>query len=221
MQPIIILMGAPGSGKGTQAKLIAKAYNYGHISTGELLRGLEQEKPNDPKIEGVFADMKKGVLVPDWLIYDLAFKEMDKYLAKGQGVVLDGAIRNLEQAKAYQEYFLTKGLQLTDILVLEVSITEGESIDRLTKRRTCSDCGEIIPWSSDTKSITTCPRCGGELLTRQDDNIVTIKARIEEQGNEVLKPLVGYYQQLGVFAAVDGMQSIEEVWRQVDVMLKK
>ena len=96
-------MGVPGSGKGTQAKKIAQKYGYGHISTGDLLRALDADANGNPEDKQKLAEMKSGKLVSDDLIYKLAFQEMDKYLDAGQGVVLDGAIRNVEQAKKYQE----------------------------------------------------------------------------------------------------------------------
>ena len=103
MKRIIILMGVPGSGKGTQARKLVQKYNYGHISTGDLLRALDNDENADKQDKQKLADMKAGKLVADDLIYKLAFAEMDKYLDAGQGVILDGAIRNVEQAKKYQE----------------------------------------------------------------------------------------------------------------------
>ena len=96
-------MGVPGSGKGTQARKLVQKYNYGHISTGDLLRALDNDENADKQDKQKLADMKAGKLVADDLIYKLAFAEMDKYLDAGQGVILDGAIRNVEQAKKYQE----------------------------------------------------------------------------------------------------------------------
>ena len=97
-------MGVPGSGKGTQARKLVEKYNYGQISTGDLLRALGSDKNADEQDKQKLADMKAGKLVSDDLIYKLAFAEMDKYLDSDRGIILDGAIRNLEQAKKYQEY---------------------------------------------------------------------------------------------------------------------
>src|SRR3989338_1147823 len=123
MKKIIILMGVPGSGKGTQAKKIAKKYNYGHISTGDLLRALDNNQSADPEDKKKLAEMKAGRLVADDLIYKLAFREMDGYLDAGRGVVLDGAIRNVEQAKKYQEYFVGKKLK-DEVLAIEVALSD-------------------------------------------------------------------------------------------------
>src|SRR4051812_19361761 len=97
MKKIIIFIGPPGSGKGTQAKKIAEKYGYGHISTGDLLRSLAQSPSVEPDEAKAMEAMKKGALVPDWLIYRLAFKAAENYLHASQGVVLDGAIRTVPQ----------------------------------------------------------------------------------------------------------------------------
>ena len=110
MKKVIILLGIPGSGKGTQAKLLVQKYGYGHISTGDLLRALQADAKADAKDKQMLADMKAGKLVADELIYKLAFAEMEKYLNAGNGVVLDGAIRSVEQAKAYQQFFADKAV---------------------------------------------------------------------------------------------------------------
>jgi len=220
MKKIIILIGPPGSGKGTQAKKIAAKYNYGHISTGDLLRALDNNPNGDPEEKKALKDMREGKLVADWLIYRLAFREIDKYLDNHQGVVLDGAIRNVEQAERYQEYFKEKELK-KEIIAVEVALSDEESLNRLTKRRVCNGCGEIIPWLEATKDLTTCPKCNGELTIRKDDKEQVILERIMKQGNSVLKPILDYYEKLGVLKRVDGSGSIEEVERGIDEVLSK
>lgn len=210
MKKIIILIGPPGSGKGTQAKKIASKYNYGHISTGDLLRVLAADPNGEPAEKEALADMTAGRLVADWLIYRLAFREIDKYLGNNQGVVLDGAIRNVAQAKKYQAYFKDKGIE-GEVIVLEVALTDEESFNRLARRRICQSCGEIIPWLETTRNLVNCPKCAGRLVVRQDDSDEVIKQRIAKQGNQANQPVLGYYQRLGVLARVDGSQSIEVV----------
>lgn len=218
MKKIIILIGPPGSGKGTQAKLIAKKFNYGHISTGDLLRSLVDNPDIQPEEKKALEEMKSGKLVPDWLIYRLAFKAIEKNMAEGKGVVLDGAIRNLEQAKEFQKYFWEKEWK-KEILVIEVSLTDEESFDRLTKRRICEDCGEIIPWLPATKDFAVCPKCSGELKNRADDKPEVIKKRIVEQGNTALKPILDYYSDLGILKRVDGMKDIKGVEEEINEIL--
>lgn len=218
MKKIIILIGPPGSGKGTQAKKIATKYNYGHISTGDLLRVLEADVNGEPAEKEALADMKAGRLVADWLIYRLAFREIDKYLGNNQGVVLDGAIRNIAQAKKYQEYFKDKGIE-DEIMVLEVALTDEESFNRLARRRICESCKEIIPWLDSTKNLVTCPKCAGQLIVRQDDGDEVIRQRIAKQGNQASQPILDYYQVLGVLKRVDGNRTIEQVEEEINLVI--
>ncbi len=215
MKKIIILIGPPGCGKGTQAKRIAEKYHYGHISTGDLLRALANGAQADPREKQALEEMKSGKLVSDWLIYRLAFRKMDEYLDKGRGVVLDGAVRNVAQAEEYQKYFGQKNLS-KEVVVIEVALTDEESLNRLTKRRMCSKCGEIIPWLPATKELIACPKCGGELMVRKDDDEQVIRKRIVEQGNQALQPIADYYQKLGLLKKVDGMENIESVWEEIE-----
>ncbi len=215
MKKIIIFLGPPGSGKGTQAKKIAAKYNYGHISTGDLLRALEGSSSIAPDEDQALEEMRHGKLVPDWLIYRLTFRAIDRYLTEGQGAVLDGAIRNAEQAKAFQEFFEQRGLT-SEVVVFEIAISDEESFKRLTSRRVCSQCGAIIPASSPDK---VCPKCGGALVNRADDNPKIIRQRIVEQGNQALAPIREYYQGLGILQTIDGMKSIEEVGKDIEKVL--
>ncbi|HLD60791.1 MAG TPA: nucleoside monophosphate kinase [Patescibacteria group bacterium] len=217
MKKVIIFLGPPGSGKGTQAKRIAGKYKYGHISTGDLLRALKTSGASALDEADALRQMQQGNLVPDWLIFRLAFRAIDSYLDSGQGVVLDGAVRNQEQAAKYQEYFKEKGIE-NEVLVIETAITDEESLKRLASRRVCSRCGEIIP-AGTTREFSVCPKCSGELVTRSDDNPEIVRKRIDEQGNKALAPIRAYYQQLGVLQTIDGMKSIEEVEKDIEKFL--
>ncbi len=220
MKRIIILMGVPGSGKGTQARKIVEKNGYAHISTGDLLRALDKDENADPIDKQKLADMKAGKLVADDLIYKLAFAEMDKNLDAGKGVLLDGAIRNVEQAKRYQEYFKDKGL-LGEILVLELSLSDETSLKRLTKRKICSSCGYILFYSLENEKKTKCPECDGELVVRDDDNPESAKKRIVEQGNVAIQPILDYYRELGVLETIDGELRISEVEKDLFKILEK
>jgi len=219
MKRIIIFLGPPGSGKGTQAKKVAAKFEYGHISTGDLLRALEADVNGDPEDKKLLADMKAGKLVADDLIYKLSFAEIEKYLSLGQGVVLDGAIRSVAQAQKYQEFFESKGLE-SEVAAVEIALSDEEAFNRLTKRRVCSACGEIIPWLPTTQNLTACPKCGGDLVVRHDDDPAVIEKRIAEQGNAALTPILKYYDELGVLTKVDGMGAIEEVESEISKLLR-
>ena len=203
-------MGVPGSGKGTQARILKQKFNYGHISTGDLLRALEADPNGDPEDKKMLADMKAGKLVSDSLIYKLAFAEIEKYLDNNQGVILDGAIRNVDQAKKYQEFFAEKGLT-NEVMVVEIKLSDETSWNRLTKRKVCPACGFILPYSPDNELKTECPECGGELIVRKDDDPEIIKKRIQDQGNQAITPILNYYKDLGVLVSIDGERGIDAV----------
>lgn len=214
MKKVIILMGVPGSGKGTQAKKLVERYGYGHISTGDLLRALAVDPDAPLEDKQKLEDMKAGKLVASDLIYKLAFKEIEKYLDDGKGVVLDGAIRNVEQARKYDEFFAKKNIS-DEVIVIEVKLSDETSYNRLTKRKVCQSCGFILPYSKENEKKKECPDCSGELIVRQDDNPETIKKRIEEQGNRVMGPILAYYKGNGVLKSVGGEGSIEEVHTEI------
>ncbi len=192
MRKIIIMIGPPGSGKGTQAKKIAAKYNYHHLSSGDLLRALAGKPELNSLEKSAVAQMKSGQLVSDELIYSLVFNEIEKDLAAGKGVVLDGAIRNFEQAQGFQNFFKAKNLS-AEVLALEIALNDKDSFDRLTKRR--------------------------DLENRQDDDPKIIKERIAKQGNVVLKPIINFYKKLGVLKKIDGNQTIENVEKDINKIL--
>lgn len=217
MRKIIIMVGPPGSGKGTQAKKIAAKYGYMHLSTGDMLRSLALQPDLSADEQEAVDNIKKGNLVSDELIYRLIFDRIEKQILSGGGVVLDGVPRNLEQAKRVQQFFEEKGLA-SEVVVLEVALSDEEAFKRLATRRICSQCGEIIPASM--ASVSVCPKCGGELKVRADDSEEVVKQRIEKQGNKAMAPIVGFYKELGVLVAIDGSKSIEEVEEEIGIILK-
>lgn len=217
MKKILIFLGPPGSGKGTQAKRIAAKYGYGHISTGDLLRALQTKKNPTAEEKAALEQMKLGKLAADETIYSLAFKEIDRYLENGQGVVLDGAVRNVAQAKKYQEHFAAKEMA-GEALVVEIALPDEESFNRLAGRRVCRRCGEIIPAGAG-KFFSVCPKCGGELIARADDAAAVVRERIAVQGNRALAPILAWYQKNGVLETVDGRQSIDAVGKEIGKLI--
>lgn len=190
MKKIIVLLGIPGSGKGTQAKLIAENYNYTHISTGNLFRAILADENADEKIVKAVEGIKEGKMVADDIVYKLAFAEIEKKMKESDGVVLDGAVRNLDQAEAYNEFFKANGWQ-NDIMALEIELTDETAIERLLKRHE----------------------------GREDDNRGIIIKRMEDQGNSKIRPIVDYYKKLGILKVVDGSKDIEEVTKEIKEML--
>ncbi len=215
MKKILILIGPPGSGKGTQAKLLSQKYGYKHISTGDLLRALAGNSEANEQQKQALEEMKAGKLVPDWLVYELAFEAITNSLNNGVGVVLDGAMRNEQQAQKYQNFFIANNWQ-NEIQAIEVALSDDGIFNRLTKRRICAKCGEIIPYLPSTKDLTICQKCGGELIARQDDASEVIQKRIQEQGNAAILPVTNFYHDLGLLKIVDGQRTIEQVFEEIE-----
>lgn len=205
---IVILLGVPGSGKGTQAKRLKDEYGFTHISSGDLLRALDADENADPILKEKLVAMKSGKLVASDLIYSLVFAEIEKNVSLGKDMVLDGVVRSVEQAKAFQEYFIEKGLD-SFVKVVEFTMPDELSFLRLTKRKNCVSCGHIIPYSPDNDLKTICEKCGGTLVVRPDDTPEIIQKRIAEQGNLVVTPIREYYQNIGNYTSVDAIQNID------------
>ncbi|MBP6859652.1 MAG: nucleoside monophosphate kinase [Candidatus Magasanikbacteria bacterium] len=215
MKKIIIMMGPPGSGKGTQAKKIAHNYQYVHISTGDMLRALATEPQLSAVEQEAVAQIKQGQLVSDELIYRLVFDKIEKEIASGRGVVLDGVPRTLDQAKRIQQFFEEKML-VSEVFVLEIALSDEEALQRLSARRVCGSCGEIFPANI---ALASCSKCGGALTTRADDAEEIIKQRIAKQGNAALAPIIDFYKKLDVLSVVRGSQGIELVEKDIAAIL--
>lgn len=192
---IIILLGVPGSGKGTQAKRLCENYGYGHVSTGDLLRALDKDENADPADKEALAAMKAGKLVADDLIYKLAFNEIKKNLEDGKGSVLDGAIRTVVQAQKYQEFFEEIGVA-DSARTFEIRIADETVMTRLGIR------------------------LANEGKQRPDDDPEIMKKRLEQQGNEAVKPIREYYEAKGILTVIDGEPPIDEVTALVNEALK-
>lgn len=207
---VIILMGIPGSGKGTEAQLLAQDKKFVHISTGQLFRNIDSDPTIAPEEKDFVHHMKSGALVPDALVYKIAFHAIDEAFAQGKVAILDGAIRTYDQAKEYEKYFESKGIQ-DQVAVVEIQISDELSFKRLTKRKVCSICQYIIPYSPDNFKKEVCEKCGGTLEVRNDDHPEIAQKRIETQGNTMIRPIIEYYKSVGHVFVIDGSQSIAEV----------
>lgn len=194
----LVLLGAPGAGKGTQAKNIVSKYNIAHISTGDILR---DEVKNNTEL-GIKANqyMKKGKLVTDELIIEIIRNMLVKDGRKS-GFLMDGFPRTLLQAEKFDEMLASLGQSIDK--VINISVDGGRLLKRLTSRRVCSICNNICSISNNEDDNEGCPSCGGELYRRKDDHEEVIKHRLKVYEQQT-KPLIDYYRKNGLLFEVDG-----------------
>lgn len=202
----MVILGPPGSGKGTQAEKLSKKFGVKHLSAGDLLR--EAVANNTTLGKKARAYMEKGELVPDSIILELIEEQIEKCK---DGFILDGFPRNLNQARELERY-LRRHQEELDV-VLNIDVDEDTVIKRLKGRLVCPECGKIYSMN-DLPSNMVCPKCGAELKQRIDDNEDTIKNRIKVY-QKVTFPLVDYYKKKGLLHNVSGKGSIEEVFERI------
>ncbi|HPZ74736.1 MAG TPA: nucleoside monophosphate kinase [Candidatus Pacearchaeota archaeon] len=216
---VIMMLGLPGSGKGTQANLFVERFKLDYIGSGDLLR--ERKKEKDFTGKKIRQTIDVGGLVPTPVIFKLWLDQFEKLKSTKKnlkGLVIDGSPRKILEAYLIDEslnwYEWDKNVK---IFLIKISIKE--SFNRLTKRRQCKKCGRIIPWAGDFKKLKTCDQCGGELFTRPDDNIESIKKRIEKYKKETMK-VIKYYKKQGKLIEINGEQSVEEVFQEIAEKIK-
>jgi len=198
----LILLGAPGAGKGTVAKLLTKIDGSVQISTGDILRaavaaGTELGKKAQ-------AAMKAGDLVSDDLIMGIMGERLKEEDCKS-GYLLDGFPRTIPQAEALKTLLADMGEELDTVVSIEVA--KDVILDRLTTRRTCTDCGEIYNVKSNPpKAEGVCDKCGGAVVQRDDETEEAISNRLDVY-NEQTKPLAGFYEKEGLLLSVDATTS--------------
>ena len=204
----IVLLGAPGAGKGTVAQELVADYGVAHISTGDLLRAAVKGGTE----LGLQAKqyMDAGELVPDQLVIDLVKERLAADDAQ-KGFILDGFPRNTTQAVTLDTELAAMGRELDGALLVDVPAEV--IIDRLSSRRTCRDCGYTA--GPDT---TVCPSCAGEMYQRDDDKPETIKNRLDVYEKNT-SPLVEYYRGQGILKVVDGNRDIDLVYTDVKAEL--
>ncbi len=204
----IVLLGAPGAGKGTQAQKLVEDFGFAHISTGDLLRAAVKA---GTKL-GVKAKsyMDEGKLVPDRLVVDLVTERLADDDAQ-KGFILDGFPRNTAQAVTLDSALSEMGRNLDAALLVDVKAEV--IVKRLSSRRTCRDCGYTAP-----AGVDKCPACGGEMYQRDDDKPETIQKRLDVYENQT-SPLVEYYRGKGLLKVVDGDRLVDDVYKDVKELL--
>ncbi|MGB4661713.1 MAG: adenylate kinase [Mobilitalea sp.] len=206
----IIMLGAPGAGKGTQAKKVSAKYGIPHISTGDIFRTNIKNGTDLGKKAKVFMD--QGLLVPDEVVVDLVvdrFKEADCE----NGYVLDGFPRTIPQAEAL-DAALAKNNDAIEYAI-DIDMPDEQIITRMTGRRACINCGGTyhtvyIP----TKIEGICDVCGGQLVLRDDDKPETVKKRLDVY-HEQTQPLINYYQNKNILKSVDGSKDSDVVFEEI------
>ena len=203
----IIMLGAPGAGKGTQAKKIAEKYSIPHISTGDIFRA---NIKNGTEL-GMKAKtyMDQGLLVPDELVVDLVVDRLNQEDCKN-GCVLDGFPRTIPQAEALDAALEAAG-QVVDYAI-NVEVPDENIVKRMSGRRACVSCGATYHIVyAPTKEENICDTCHGELILRDDDKPETVQKRLNVY-HEQTQPLIDYYTKKNILVEVDGTQDIEDVF---------
>ena len=212
----IIMLGAPGAGKGSQASRIAKEYQLPHISTGDIFRANLKEETELGKRAKSFMD--KGELVPDDITIAMLLDRIHKEDCKN-GYILDGFPRTIPQAEALKEALAKKDEKID--LALDVEASDELIIKRMAGRRTCPACGaiyHIVTLPPKTEGI--CDRCGADLIQRKDDNEETVKNRLKIY-HEVTEPLISYYKKEGILEEIDGAEDLDKVFEKVKTIIRQ
>lgn len=200
----LVLIGPPGTGKGTQAQMLSEEWKIPHISTGSLLR---EAVESGSELGGVVEQyMRSGELVPDNIMLDVVKERLSHNDVSG-GFILDGFPRTIEQAE---------GLDRTGIdidRVVYIYVDEDEIIRRLLSRYECPKCGYIKGAENNKEDV--CPKCGVKLVRRADDDIDIIKKRLKVY-REQTEPLLDHYKDRGIMLEVDGNGTVEEVFRRIE-----
>lgn len=211
----IIMLGAPGAGKGTQAKLIAEKYNIPHISTGDIFRANIKEGTELGKEAKQYMD--KGQLVPDELTVRILLDRVSKDDCKN-GYVLDGFPRTIPQAEVLDTEVAKLGEKID--FAIDVDVPDENIIRRMSGRRSCPGCGKtyhIVHVPPKKEGI--CDDCGKELVLRDDDKPETVKNRLDVYHKQT-QPLIDYYSKQNILRTVDGTQDMNDVFTAITALLE-
>jgi len=212
----LLLFGAPGVGKGTQAKLLSSKFNIPHISTGDILRqAVKDETELGKKAQEI---MSKGDLVPDDIMIGIIKYRLSKSDCN-TGFILDGFPRTTNQAVELDK--LLNEMNISDVKLVNISADEEEIVKRLNNRRACKECAHIFTLA-EIKSSNTCPDCQAKdsFYLRDDDKEEVIRKRLEVFRNST-EPVLNYYKKQGKVISVNGLGAIEEVNKELLKILGK
>jgi adenylate kinase len=213
----IVILGQQGSGKGTQAELIAQKFDLEHIDMGKALREVaRQDTPLGKEIYEIINI--ENSLVPSRILREILSLKLASIPQK-RGIIFDGVPRTMEQVQYLEEELLSQGRSVDRVFF--ISIPKDESIRRISMRRVCGSCKAILIMGKDLKSKEEkCPKCGGAVSHREDDTPKGIKKRLEVFEKET-RPVIDYYKKKNVLIEIDGQKPIKEVFGQIAKNLKE
>jgi adenylate kinase len=210
----VVLLGAPGAGKGTQAKMLIERYKIPQISTGDILRKAVADGTPLGKEAKVIMD--QGGLVSDKIVLGLVEERLKQPDTKN-GFILDGFPRNTAQAESLDKILTGNNIPLT--IALNIDVDMNDLLKRLTGRRTCKSCQQMYNiYFSAPKKDGVCDKCGGELFQRDDDKEATIKKRLDVYQQQTA-PLIDYYSKKNIMKTVMGVGSISDIFNKVTAVL--
>jgi len=209
----VVLLGAPGSGKGTLATILKNSWNVPHISTGDMFR--EAVKANSPMGLKASEYMKAGLLVPDDITIGVVEERFSKPDVK-KGFILDGFPRTIKQAQALDDILVKNDIKLSSVILL--NIDEKLILKRITGRRTCTKCGSIYHIDNmPPKQTGICDKCSSELIQRRDDTESVVTERLIAYNNQT-SPLVGFYKNKKILVQIDASNTPKEMIEQVEAL---
>ena len=213
----IMFIAAPAAGKGTQAELVVQKYGIPHISTGDILREISRE---DSEIGNyVNETLSSGKLVKDEIMYQLIEDRLKKDDCKN-GYIIDGFPRNIEQANEYDKILEKLGYEVGN--VIHINVDKNTLEKRITGRRICEDCNTIYNINDKNSSPqveSICDNCGGKLYQRSDDNLESFQTRYNTY-EEKTAPIIEHYRKQGVLKEVNGDDSVENIFKKIDEIIR-
>lgn len=212
---LIILLGPPGAGKGTQAERLVKEFHLAYIATGDILRAAV--KGGTPLGQQARSYMEQGQLVPDEVVVGIVQERLADPDCAG-GAILDGFPRTVAQAHSLDQVLGETGKKVDRVIHIEVD--EGELVSRLTGRRVCRECAATYHIKFNPPRVrNVCDQCGGELYQREDDSLSTVQERLLVYKKQTV-PLVDYYSNAGLIARINGNQEIEQIFAEISAVIE-
>ncbi len=211
----LLIIGAPGAGKGTMSELITRNFDVVHVSTGDMLREAVRNGTEVGRKAQEY--MNKGELVPDSIIHDIIAERLSADDMKN-GFLFDGYPRTKAQAEDLDDILNTLKMKIDGVIVLDIA--DETLTKRITGRRICKNCGEIYNiYFGAPKVEGICDKCGSPLTQRKDDNVESLVTRLEAY-HASTKPVIDYYEEKGVVKKVDADQAIDKVFDDIQTILK-